>query len=159
MESCAAKVVSLNDVEGEWLNILGDRVRVLADGATTGGKYSVFEANVSPGAGPPLHRHDREDEFFYVVEGVFRFVIDGRKVEAGPGSFLLAPKGSEHTFVNAGSREGKMVFSVTPSGLESAFRACAALTGNGTDVTPDQIGAVFEPHGISFVGPPLNARD
>lgn len=42
------------------------------------------------------HKHDRDDEFFYVVDG--RFVIDlkGRRVELGPRQGFTVPKGVLH---------------------------------------------------------------
>ena len=42
------------------------------------------------------HRHDKEDEFFYVVEG--RLVIDfeGRTVELTPQQGIVVPRGVKH---------------------------------------------------------------
>jgi hypothetical protein len=42
------------------------------------------------------HKHEDEDEFFYVVSG--RFIIDlaGRTVELAPGQGFVVPKGVEH---------------------------------------------------------------
>jgi mannose-6-phosphate isomerase-like protein (cupin superfamily) len=37
----------------------------------------VFIETAPPGGGPPPHRHDREDEVFPVLEGVFEFYADG----------------------------------------------------------------------------------
>jgi hypothetical protein len=42
------------------------------------------------------HKHDEEDEFFYVVEGRFLIDLDGRTVELTPRQGLVVPKGVVH---------------------------------------------------------------
>jgi len=42
------------------------------------------------------HKHDREDEFFYVVEGRFIIELEGRRVELTPRQGMTAPKGVMH---------------------------------------------------------------
>jgi mannose-6-phosphate isomerase-like protein (cupin superfamily) len=42
------------------------------------------------------HKHDREDEFFYVVEGRFVIDLEGRTVELTPRQGLTVPKGVWH---------------------------------------------------------------
>jgi mannose-6-phosphate isomerase-like protein (cupin superfamily) len=42
------------------------------------------------------HKHDREDEFFYVVDGRFLIDLEGRTVELGPQQGFTVPKGVVH---------------------------------------------------------------
>src|SRR5688572_24305582 len=42
------------------------------------------------------HKHDTEDEFFYVVEGRFLIDLEGRTVELGPRQATVIPKGVMH---------------------------------------------------------------
>ena len=42
------------------------------------------------------HKHDTEDEFFYVVEGRFLIDLEGRTVELAPGQGFLVPRGVLH---------------------------------------------------------------
>jgi mannose-6-phosphate isomerase-like protein (cupin superfamily) len=42
------------------------------------------------------HKHDKEDEFFYVVEGRFLIDLEGRTVELGPRQGFTVPKGVTH---------------------------------------------------------------
>ena len=139
--------------EGERLTVVTDTVRVLADGAATGGRVFIFEEINEPGHGPPLHRHGVDDEYFFVLEGEFTFVIDGTRVVAPKGAFVAAPKGSQHTFTNSGTTTGRMLIITTPPGLESPFRETAALR----EPTPEKLAAVFGKAGIVFEGPPLGA--
>ncbi|HEU4351355.1 MAG TPA: cupin domain-containing protein [Burkholderiales bacterium] len=42
------------------------------------------------------HKHDREDEFFYVVEGRFLIDLEGRTVELAPRQGFTVPRGVLH---------------------------------------------------------------
>lgn len=42
------------------------------------------------------HKHDKEDEFFYVVDGKFCIDLEGRTVELGPQQGFTVPKGVVH---------------------------------------------------------------
>lgn len=42
------------------------------------------------------HKHDEDDEFFYVVEGKFLIDLEGRTVELAPRQGLVVPKGVVH---------------------------------------------------------------
>jgi len=42
------------------------------------------------------HKHDEQDEFFYVVEGCFVIDLDGRTVELTPRQGFTVPKGVMH---------------------------------------------------------------
>src|SRR5438309_10906377 len=42
------------------------------------------------------HKHDAEDEFFYVVEGQFFIDLEGRSVALGPRQGFVVPRGVLH---------------------------------------------------------------
>ena len=42
------------------------------------------------------HKHDNEDELFYVVKGVLKMEFRDRTVEINEGEFLIVPRGVEH---------------------------------------------------------------
>ena len=42
------------------------------------------------------HKHDRDDEFFYVVEGKLLIDLDGRTVELAPRQGFVVPRGVLH---------------------------------------------------------------
>ena len=42
------------------------------------------------------HKHDKEDEFFYVVEGRFLIDLEGRTVELAPRQGFTVPRGVVH---------------------------------------------------------------
>ncbi len=42
------------------------------------------------------HKHDREDELFYVMEGKLLLDLEGRTLELGPRQGVLVPRGVVH---------------------------------------------------------------
>ena len=42
------------------------------------------------------HKHDRDDEFFFVLEGRFIIDLEGRSIELKPREGLVVPKGVVH---------------------------------------------------------------
>ena len=42
------------------------------------------------------HKHDEDDEFFYVVEGQLSIDLEGRTVTLSPRQGLVVPKGTVH---------------------------------------------------------------
>ena len=84
-----------------------------ADGAETGGRYSISEWWLEPHTkGPGPHSH-AEDDIFFVIEGTMSILVADEWVHAGKGSFVLVPGGVTHDFENRGSaRAGVLNFSV-----------------------------------------------
>lgn len=145
---------SIQPGQGEMLNVVGDGVRMLADAQATGGKMVIFETHTQPGMGPPLHCHGIDDEYFYVLEGQVRFVVDGQETRLIAGSFAHAPKGSVHTFTNCGTGILRMLVICTPPGLEAPFRAVHAMGVEGQRNMHAVVEA-FQKHSLSIHGPPL----
>jgi mannose-6-phosphate isomerase-like protein (cupin superfamily) len=42
------------------------------------------------------HKHDREDELFFVLDGTLLLDLEGRTVELGPRQGMMVPKGVMH---------------------------------------------------------------
>ena len=42
------------------------------------------------------HKHDMEDELFYVVKGSFRMELRDKQVELNEGDMMIIPRGVEH---------------------------------------------------------------
>jgi quercetin dioxygenase-like cupin family protein len=101
--------------------VLGDLVTYKIASYQTGGAYSLFEVVTQPGSGPPPHVQHREDEAFYVLEGEYEFLVEGRTVNAVAGSLIYVPKGNLHAHKNVGEEPGRMLVSQTPGGLHQRF--------------------------------------
>ena len=100
-------------------------------GDNTLGAFSFSESIAQPGtAGPVPHRHSREDELWYILEGQLEFRIGERGERtfvAGPGETVFGPRGIPHTFRAVGTIPARYVFVVAPAGLEKFFAERAAL--------------------------------
>lgn len=140
------------------LHIFGDRVLVKLHGTDTAGNHAILDCRTEPQCGPPLHRHSREDESFFVVEGEYRFEIDGKELTAGPGGFVFAPLGTAHTFQNIGNSAGRMIIVVQPAGLEAFFTELDAAASRMSEPDMSVIALIFNKHGLELLGPPLSAR-
>lgn len=74
-------------------------------------------------AGPPLHLHRAQEEYFYVLEGRSLFQVGEQKVELKPRESVLGPRGVPHTFVPVGETPAWMLIGFTPAGqMEEFFR-------------------------------------
>ena len=68
MQSTKAKVVGPHDGMAGFLGSIG--VRFMIDGLESGGGFALVEHPLPPKAlAAPLHRHGREDEYSFVLEG------------------------------------------------------------------------------------------
>ena len=101
------------------------------DGAETGGRFSIVHHPMAPHAlAAPLHRHHREDEYSYVLEGTLGALLGDDVVTAGPGTWVHKPRGQWHTFWNAGDTPCHIVEVISPGGFEDYFREVAAAWGD-----------------------------
>ncbi len=101
--------------------VFGELVMYKTRSGQTGGAYSLFEVVTQPGSGPPPHIQHHEDESFWVLEGEYEFLVEGRTLRAGTGSLVYVPKGNLHAHGNVGAGVGKMLVSQTPGGLHERF--------------------------------------
>ena len=140
------------------LNIFGNQIRVKLAGADTDGNWAIMEDQAQPQAGPPLHRHSREDEWFYVLEGEYLFEVDGVQMRTCAGGSVYAPRGTAHTFQNVGATPGRMLVAVQPAGLDAFFADLDSAMRDMREPDMSVIAPVFAKHGIELLGPPLAAR-
>src|SRR5919202_375214 len=83
-----------------WL--VGDTYTLTVTGKQTGGAFSLSEALVRPGGGPPPHIHYAEDETFVVLEGELAFTTGAGTTSAPTGTVVHVPKGTQHAFATVG---------------------------------------------------------
>lgn len=90
--------------------------------ATTDGEYTLLLGSNPPTTGPPAHIHTHEDEWYYITEGQYRFVIEDEVLIANPGDLILSPIGEEHSITAIGESLSQMYLVYDPAGLEELFR-------------------------------------
>ena len=136
-----AKIVRPDD-DATVIRGAGDEYRYLATGADTSGNYFLMEARVPPGGGPPPHVQTREDEGFYILEGNVTFWLEGREIEAGPGTFLQVPTGAVHNFRNGTDQDARMLILFAPAGIEGMFSKMGA--------DPERYVEIANEYGVTF---------
>jgi mannose-6-phosphate isomerase-like protein (cupin superfamily) len=143
---------------GHRIFVLGAEVTIKIASADTRGAFTVFEGVTQPLQGPPLHRHKGQDEYWYIVEGQFRFEVDGREIYARTGDTVFAPRGSSHTFQNVGDTPGRTITTAIPGGIDVFFEEIEAVAPRGSAPDPARLMPVFKKHRQELLGPPLRAR-
>ena len=77
---------------------LNGRLTFRRSAASGPDRVVITEQEMVQGDSPPLHRHEREDEVFHILEGLVRFRVGETEVLAHPGETLVGPKGVPHCF-------------------------------------------------------------
>ena len=100
----------------------------LATAQDTGGRLSLTEITSRHGADPPAHIHPDAEECFYILDGEMEFVIEDERLAAGPGEFVVIPRGRLHQPIVKSTEARTLVFFV-PGGAESYFQEMVEPAG------------------------------
>ena len=89
--------------DGQTVDLGIIQMRVLAAGeATTGRAFTLAEFTGGEGPWTVPHIHHAMEESFYVLDGQYVFTVGAEEIPAGPGSYVLVPRGSRHA-ISAGA--------------------------------------------------------
>jgi quercetin dioxygenase-like cupin family protein len=119
----------------------------------TGGAYSLAEIAIT-GDGPPQHIHGAEEEAFYVIDGAVNVQVGDEVVHGTPGAFVLIPRGTVHTFWNAGSSPAKLLAIVSPPGMEACLAEVIGDEEIDTATFVEKVTAMALKNQMEIVGPP-----
>ena len=100
--------------EGRTVNLGIAQMRVLAAGeATTNRAFTLAEFTGGEGSWTIPHVHRGMEESFFVLGGEFTFPVGEEAIHAGPGSYVLVPRGTRHT-ISAGAGGGRLLVLMVP---------------------------------------------
>lgn len=169
MQTTPPRVLGPADGKAGFLGSIG--VRFMLDGDATGGGFSLVEHPMSARAlAAPLHRHLREDEYSYVIEGRMGALLGDDVLEAGPGDLVVKPRGEWHTFWNAAEEPCRILEIIAPAGFEGFFAELVELGGVAQadpavlgslceryelEMDPSSIPSLLERFDVRFPGEPL----
>jgi len=140
------RILGPHDGTAGFLGSIG--VRFMIDGADSGGGFALVEHPMSPRAlGAPLHRHAREDEYSYVLEGRLGALLGDDVVEAGPGTLVFKPRHQWHTFWNADDEPARILEIISPAGFEQYFAELMAL-GGSRNAPPEALRALGQKYAL-----------
>jgi quercetin dioxygenase-like cupin family protein len=109
---------------------------------------NIFHAK----GGPAKHLHYSQDEWFYCLEGKFRFEIGSESFMLNSGDSLLGPKMIPHVWAFIGEGIGRILIMFKPSGkMEEFFREVTK-----TNAMPIQDQELWQKHGMKLLGPPIS---
>ena len=166
----ASRVIGEGAVE--FLGSIG--VRFLIDGDEAEQRFALVEHPMPPRAlASPLHRHHREDEFSFVLEGQIGALLGEFVVTGKPGDLIVKPRNQWHTFWNAADAQARVLEIISPAGFENFFRALAAELRAGppdpqriaalsnryeVDMDLGSVPGLVERFGVCFPGGPPEDR-
>jgi mannose-6-phosphate isomerase-like protein (cupin superfamily) len=166
--STLASPTIIGPTDGESVAIQTIGVRFMIPGVDTDTRFSLVEHPIPPRAlAAPLHRHNREDEYSYVLKGRMGALLGDDVVEAGPGDLVYKPRDQWHTFWNAGDEPALILELISPAGFEQFFAELAPITTGGApdpeamgelcaryalDVEPDSPAGLCRRFGLWFPG-------
>jgi mannose-6-phosphate isomerase-like protein (cupin superfamily) len=110
--------------EGETVELGGFGVRFM----TAGAGFSLVEHPIAPRTlAAPLHVHEREDEYSYVLEGEVGVQIGDDVRYARPGDLVVKPRGVPHAFWNRTDEPARLLEIISPGGFERYFAELGPL--------------------------------
>lgn len=120
------------------IRLRGALITVHADSNDTSGKFAFLEMEGEPGAEPPLHVHQFEDELFYVLEGELKVRRGAYEATLLAGQSAFLPRNIAHTF-KIMSPHVRFLTYITPGGFENYFRDMGqAIHGNAAVDQPEK---------------------
>lgn len=128
---------------------------VKVSGKDTGGRYVVFDTVRHQKVGPMLHLHTDCDEWFFVIDGEFKFQVSDKVLRLNAGDSLWVPQGIPHAFVKTSEGTAHLTIMHQPAGtMEEYLRAFGA----SPDKSINSPRALAEKHGTKVISPPLNSN-
>ncbi|MDY7102335.1 MAG: cupin domain-containing protein [Actinomycetota bacterium] len=144
--------------EGDHFHFLNHLFTAKVTAEHTDGKLTAMEFVAPKGFGPPLHRHDVEDELFYVADGEVWFACGEDEAVHRTGAVVWLPRGLPHQF-QVLSDEARVFQVSTPSQFERFVATLGrpaddAVQPEPEDIDPEHVAAVCAQFDIAVLGPP-----
>jgi quercetin dioxygenase-like cupin family protein len=148
VSTIVTRVVGPEDGKAGFLGSIG--VRFMVNGDESGGGFSLVEHPMPPRAlAAPLHRHLREDEYSYVLEGRVGALLGDDVIIGAPGDLIFKPRNQWHTFWNAGDEPARLLEIISPAGFERFFDELVDL-GGAMKADPAVLGELCARYGLEM---------
>jgi mannose-6-phosphate isomerase-like protein (cupin superfamily) len=142
------RIVGPDNGKSVDLGSIGARMMIWTE--ETGGGFSLVEHPMPPRhLAAPLHKHSREDEYSFVIEGRMGALLGDDVVYADVGDLAFKPRDQWHTFWNAGDEPCRILEIISPGGFEHYFDELATVLA-GQDFDPALLGELGARYGLEF---------
>jgi mannose-6-phosphate isomerase-like protein (cupin superfamily) len=112
------------------------------------GDLSLMERTLPPGGRrPPAHRHTNCSEAYFVLDGLVSVTVEGQDLQVGPEGFVLVPRGTAHTFGNAGDGPARLLVIHAPA-MDAYFAALHELWNRDEPPSPEEERALMDQFGM-----------
>lgn len=125
----------------------GTTVRITS--RQTAGAFCVCEMTTMPGDGVSSHVHDRDEEFYYILEGAYQMQAGDEQFTAEAGSLVVIPPDLPHQFRNVGEVPARALMIFRPGGFDELGDEMRQAAAAGT-LDPKQRVAIFNKWGVHF---------
>jgi len=85
--------------------------------------FSIGIQVLEPGAHIRRHGHERSHEILFCFRGAGSAEIDGKSYEVREETIMLIGRGLPHKITNTGAEQMRLMWLISPPGLEDWFRA------------------------------------
>lgn len=126
---------------------LGTTYKVLSE--SVHGSAAIVEHTLEARSlGAPMHKHTHENEISYILEGELSVIQNGDVHTAGPGDYIVKPKGIFHTFWNPGEKRTRFIEIISPGNFEYYFAEMAPFMEPGKPPKLDKLAEIAAKYGI-----------
>jgi len=150
-------VAAGDDRFDEHLKLGGYPVDCKVSAKDTNGAMCIFEFTGTGGG--PRHLHHHQDEWIYIVHGELDLEVGSEQRHMCAGESVFLPREVAHGWAATGDKPVRIVNVYQPAGkMEEFFREVGGYHGETQiheALSSDQLGRLFQDHGMDLLGPPL----
>lgn len=149
--------------DGDHFHFLNNLFTAKVSSEDSNGAMTVMEFLAPRNFAPPLHRHDVEDELFYIIDGDVWFCSGDVEGVYSTGSVAWLPRGRPHTF-QVRSETATVLQVTTPAQFERFVatlgrRAEFPVLPDPEEIDPGHVADICAQFGIQVLGPPPEPLD
>ena len=136
----------------------------LLSAGESGGSLGLSLVTQPPGIATPLHRHTREAEAFFLLDGSMTYRAGDDTFHLSPGDFIWLPMGLPHAFRVTGPSPVRFLGLTTPGALMTLYdevgmpateRRLPDGDGRPMDEEIARWNEIGPRYGLQVLGPPL----
>lgn len=135
------------------IQVLSDQLRLLLRSVDSPSQMSVMVVDVPPGGFVPPHRHAKEEEGYFVLDGMLALTIADQTRTLGPGDFGHVPPRTVHAYANPGTAPVRFLAWTVGGPIDQFFEAMSQQVRHMPRDAP-AMAEITARFGVQMVGAP-----